>query len=83
MTAIKLDQDIRAEAAQALQRYLAEELDVSIGGFDAEFLLDLIIEQLGSHFYNQGLADAMTALEGKMEEFSEVLSELQQPAPMS
>ncbi|WP_448211415.1 DUF2164 family protein [Colwellia sp. MEBiC06753] len=38
-----------------LTDYLADELTIELGEFDAEFLTDFIIEKFGPHFYNQGL----------------------------
>jgi len=78
MSAIKLDPRIKEELVARLQAYLAEELDVELGGFDAQFLLDFFAEQLGCHYYNQGLNDALSAFQTKIEECAELVDELEQ-----
>lgn len=76
-----LEKDDRLALARALKAYLATELDVEIGGLEAEFLLDFIAERLGPRFYNQGLRDAATALAKRMDMFTEALEELERPVP--
>ena len=62
MSKIELAKDTRDALARALSRYLKDEHDVEVAGFDAHFLLDFILETLGPHIYNQGLADAQDFL---------------------
>ncbi|NKB34254.1 MAG: DUF2164 family protein [Pseudomonadales bacterium] len=81
MSKIELDQQEKDEIAKKLKEYLAEELSVEIGSFDAQFLLDFFTEQVAYQFYNKGLADALTAFEGKLEEFSELIYQLEQEGP--
>lgn len=78
MSAIELDPVIKEAMVKRLQSYLAEELDIELGGFDAQFLLDFFAEQLGCQYYNQGLADALNAFQTKVEECSELVYELEQ-----
>ena len=78
MSAIELDPAIKEAMVKRLQSYLAEELDIELGGFDAQFLLDFFSEQLGCHYYNQGLTDALSAFQNKVEECSELVYELEQ-----
>ena len=49
-----------------LQTYFNDELDQEIGQFEAEFLLDFFAKNIGSHFYNKGLADARVIFESKL-----------------
>ncbi len=58
MPKIDLDKDTRAKLTDGLSRYLRDELDLEVKGFDAQFLLDFITERLGPYYYNQGLHDA-------------------------
>ncbi|MFN3163809.1 MAG: DUF2164 domain-containing protein [Pseudohongiellaceae bacterium] len=81
MSAIKLDPAVKEAMVARLQAYLADELDIELGGFDAQFLLDFFSVQLGCHYYNQGLTDALGAFQGKMEECSELVYELEQVPP--
>lgn len=64
---IKFSREQTRLLVDKLQRYLIGELDVDIGDFDAEFLLDFIGKELGAHYYNQGVADAIRVVEEKME----------------
>jgi len=61
-----------------LQRYFEQELNQELGEFDAEFLLDFFSEQLGAHFYNQGLRDAQAVLLGKIDDITEAIEEIEQ-----
>ena len=65
MPTIDLDSSVKAEIVSKIQKYFTEELRHEIGGFEAEFLLDFFSHQVGNYFYNQGLADALQAFEGK------------------
>ena len=76
-----LEKDDRTALARTLRAYLKDELDVEIGGLDAEFLLDVMAERLGPRFYNQGLRDAATALAKRMDVLTEALEELERPVP--
>ena len=76
-----LEKDDRTALARTLRAYLKDELDVEIGGLDAEFLLDVMAERLGPRFYNQGLCDAATALAKRMDVLTEALEELERPVP--
>ena len=51
--------------------YLHEELDMEIGNFDAEFLLDFFSEEVGPYFYNRGIKDSLDMLDTRMEEVKE------------
>ena len=73
MSKIELDQTAKDEITKRLKDYLYEELNVEIGSFDAQYLLDFFSEQVGYQYYNQGLADALKAFEGKLEEFNELI----------
>lgn len=64
---------------QKLRRYLETELDIELGDFDAEFLLEFISKTLGAHYYNQGVADAMAVLEDKVDVLRDGLMMLEKP----
>lgn len=82
MARIELQGEVKAALVQRLQRYFEEELQQEIGGFDAEFLLDFFSEQMGSYYYNQGLADALTTFESKLEEIADSIYQLEQDNPV-
>lgn len=79
MPRIDLDKDTRAKLTDGLSRYLKDELDLEVKGFDAQFLLDFITERLGPYYYNQGLQDAQALFQKKIESISDAVYELEQP----
>jgi uncharacterized protein (DUF2164 family) len=60
-----------------IQAWFEKELNQDIGQFDAEFLLDFFGEEVGKYFYNRGLNDAQAILEGRMDNITEAISELE------
>ena len=79
MPKIDLDKDARAKLTDGLSRYLKDELDLEVKGFDAQFLLDFITERLGPYYYNQGLHDAQALFQKKIESITDAVYELEQP----
>ena len=74
---IELPKEVAEAAARSLSKYLKDELDLEVSGFDAVFLLDFITERLGPHFYNQGLYDAQAILSKKADEIGEAILALE------
>jgi len=64
-----------------IQQYLADELDVTLGNFDTEFLLDFFSEQVGPLIYNQALRDVQTHLAGYLDTLNERVDELEKTLP--
>jgi uncharacterized protein (DUF2164 family) len=83
MSKIELPKETRDALARALSRYLKDELDLEVAGFDAVFLLDFIIERLGPSIYNQGLTDARAILHKKLEEIGDAIYQLEQPETLN
>jgi uncharacterized protein (DUF2164 family) len=52
-----------------IQEYLLTELDLETGNFNAQVLVEFLSDHLGYNYYNQGLKDALTLIEGKVEKF--------------
>ena len=77
MEDLKFSSEDKALLVPKLVDYLARELDVEAGQFDAEFLLDFLVKEVGALLYNRGLADAHAALESHIEAFSEVIYALE------
>lgn len=75
---IKIEKHQRQQLINQLKTYFDKELDRELGGFEAEFLLDFLIEQLGPQFYNQGLLDAQALLQSKVDQIVESIHELEQ-----
>ena len=73
---IAFSKEDRALLSAKLQAYVSEELDHEIGGLEAGFLLDWIARELGPAFYDQGVADAKTLMDKRLEEMTEALHAL-------
>jgi len=78
-SAIKFSKEEKERIIPKIKMYLSEELDVEIGNFDAEFLLDFFSEEIGSYFYNRGLNDAIDMLDARMDEVKESIYVLEKP----
>ncbi|EDK30122.1 hypothetical protein VSWAT3_02746 [Vibrionales bacterium SWAT-3] len=75
---IQLDSKQKSELTQTLQKYLQDELDVELGQFDTEFLVDFISKKFGAVYYNKGIEDAQKVMERKMLDISDELYEIEQ-----
>lgn len=82
MSKIELEKPAREALTKALSRYLKDELDVEVEGFDAVFLMDFILERIGPHLYNQGLRDAQRLMTAKFEQIGEAIYEIEKPAKL-
>ena len=71
MSDIKFTQEEKETLIPKIKMYLNDELDFEIGNFDAEFLLDFFIEEVGPYFYNRGIKDSIDMLDTRMEEVRE------------
>ena len=78
MAKIEFDQQQKEVMVTRLQDYMASELDVELGQFDAEFLLDFISNELGGHFYNKGIQDARAVFEQRVQSIDEDLYAIEQ-----
>ncbi|WP_394224108.1 DUF2164 domain-containing protein [Alteromonas gracilis] len=73
MSNITLERTIKETIVRELQNYFDSELNVELGQFDGEFLLDFIIEKVGPAVYNQGISDARAVLERRIQSIDEDL----------
>jgi uncharacterized protein (DUF2164 family) len=64
---------------QKIREYCAKELDYEIGKFEAGFLLNFFTDEIGPHFYNQGLHDAQAILRKRMEDITGAIDALEKP----
>lgn len=79
MSKIEFSAEQKAEIVKQIKLYFQEELTQEIGSFDAEFLLDFFADEIGAHFYNQGLADALAAMDGRLDEIRDAIYALEKP----
>ena len=56
---------------------MSHELEVELGQFDADFLLDFISNEMGNHYYNQGLYDAQAVLVDRMDALNDAIYQLE------
>jgi uncharacterized protein (DUF2164 family) len=75
-TPIALTAEERRAAATRLRALLAEQLDVEIGGLEAETLLDGLAKEVGAVFYNRALIDARAVVAAKAEDLDDALRAL-------
>jgi len=64
-----------------IQTYMEQELDVDLGQFEAEFLLDFFIREVGPAFYNRALYDAQAVLQQQFDNLTDSLYQLEQQPP--
>lgn len=83
MSKIELPKETHDALAKALSRYLKDELDLEVTGFDAVFLTDFIVENLGPYLYNQGVADAQALIAKKLDEMGEAIYQLEKPVKLN
>ncbi|ATM85922.1 DUF2164 domain-containing protein [Yersinia massiliensis] len=65
--------------ARKIQHYLEQEHSIELEDFDAEFLLEFISRELGAHYYNQGINDAIAQVEAKMLDITDSVLWLEKP----
>lgn len=79
MSAITLSKEEKDILTHKLQKYLESELDIEMGQFDAEFLLEFFSKELGGYFYNRGLLDAQAIFDIKMDDVKESIYQAEVP----
>ena len=72
---IKLEKHAHQQMRDKLQTYFIEQLDIELGQFDAEFLVDFISEHCGHHYYNQGLTDARKVVSSHLSQIADNIDE--------
>jgi len=77
MATIEFTKEQKIRLVSEIQKYFDKELHQEIGDFDAEFLLDFFSEKVGGLYYNQGLNDARSLLDDKLDTITESFYELE------
>lgn len=80
MSDIEFTSQEKAAMVDKLQAYFEGELDVELGQFDAEFLLDFIAKELGAHYYNRGLHDARAIFEERVQSIDDDIYAIEKEA---
>jgi uncharacterized protein (DUF2164 family) len=81
MPIVRIATDDREFLRTRLTTYLQNELNVDLGRFEADFMLDMIVETFGPYFYNAGLRDAQAALLRRIDDVRSAIDELERPLP--
>lgn len=79
MDDIKLSKEQTEVLVSKVKEYFEQELEQDIGSFEAEFLIDFFIKNVGPVIYNRGLADAQQLFSEKADEISYQIQELEKP----
>lgn len=79
MDAIELDKNVRADLSKRIARHLRDELDVDVGGLQAEMLLDILLKEVGPSVYNRGLLDAQAVFMRRMDDAADDIHVLEKP----
>ena len=82
MSKMQFTSDEKSLLSDKLKKYLDRELDIEIGQFDAEFLLDFVAKDMGGYFYNKGLLDAQAILESKMDDIKDAIYTAEMPTAL-
>lgn len=83
MEKLEFTPEQKREVIERVKLYMKEELEVQLGNFDAEFLIDFFAEEVGAYFYNQGLYDAQALISTKVDEIGDSIYELERPTGFS
>ncbi|MBU6952460.1 DUF2164 domain-containing protein [Hahella sp. HN01] len=75
---IEMTRDEKQQLVAKVKDYFASELDQEIGGFQAEFLIDFFVREIGPLAYNKALDEAENIIRMQVENISDALYELQQ-----
>jgi len=64
-----LTREQKERAIAKIKNYVLENFDIEVGNLQTEMFLDFISENMGSYYYNQGIADSMAFMADKTEDF--------------
>jgi len=68
----KLNKEKREEMVSKIKNYFLEEREEELGDLACGMILDFIIEELSSEFYNQGVYDSYKFMNDRIEDLLEI-----------
>jgi len=83
MPIIEFSKEEKEQIIPLVQKYLSEELDCEAGCFEAEFLLDFFLKEIGGFMYNRALTDVHALLDNHLESITESIYALEKPVPFN
>ncbi|MBD8047827.1 DUF2164 domain-containing protein [Clostridium faecium] len=69
---IKLSKEKREDMISKIKNYFLEEREEELGDLACGMILDFIIEELSSEFYNQGVYDSYKFMNDRIEDLLEI-----------
>ena len=66
---IQLTKEQKLNAAAKIKEYVEENFETEIGNLQSTIFIDFITENIGMYYYNKAIADAMTFMTEKIEDF--------------
>lgn len=79
MAGMSFSREEKERMVAKVKAYFEGEMNQSLGGFEAEFLIDFFAEEMGAFFYNRGLYDAEALITARLTDISDQLLELERP----
>ena len=77
MSEIEFSKEEKQVLVDRIRDYFATELNQELGQFDAEFLLDFMVKELGQAIYNRGLYDAQAVMQSHIDAVMESIYEIE------
>lgn len=77
MSMIQFKPEEKESIVLKLKSYMEDELEKELSRFEAEFLLEFISKEIGPHFYNHGLYDALAVFNSQVENITDAVYEIE------
>jgi len=68
MKRIQLSEENKQDMIKKIKNYFANERDEDLGDLAADLVLDFVTDELGNHFYNQGIEDSIAYMSDKVDD---------------
>jgi len=68
MKRIQLNEENKQDMIKKIKNYFANERDEDLGDLAADLVLDFVTDELGNHFYNQGIEDSIAYMSDKVDD---------------
>ncbi len=65
---INIKKEVAEDVANDLFAYLNNELDIEITSLQSILLTDFITNEIGRHYYNQGVSDSIEVMKDKTDD---------------
>lgn len=79
MALIEFSKEEKEILVERIKVYFDENLNQELGQFEAEFLLNFFVDEIGPYFYNSGVNDARAQVHKQLDNIDEFLDSLEKP----